>query len=440
MSQTSPRLALPLLQPSQAQKHVTHNEALQMLDLTVQLSVEAVGQKTPPATPAQGEMHALGTAPTGAWAGQDNHLAAWIDAGWWFVAPAIGWRLWDKSRDQLLVWNGAAWLPPTIATDNLARLGVGTTADNTNRLAVNGAATLLSHDGAGHQLKINKAEATDTASLLFQSNWTGHAEMGLAGDTGFAIKVSSNGTSWNDALRFDPASGIASGAAVQADPDDTGAGQLLAVGAFGLGSRVLNYDAGDDLDALRGLSALIGNRLDTAVPDGVPAPARSYVGLTASVDAQKGAQLLFDTDAGQAHFRTDHEGWNSWQQICHSGNITAPVAEGGVIERGETANGSFIRFADGTLICTATVAVDVTDTNAQTFPFPVPFAGGRALIASSLSHLSADPNPALAWSAITAFGQDDDGWVLRLSTAGTSNDPASNSERVSLSATGRWTL
>jgi hypothetical protein len=440
MSQTSPRLALPLLQPSQAQKHVTHNEALQILDLAVQLSVEAIDQKTPPATPGQGEMFALGTAPTGAWAGQDNHLAAWIDAGWWFVAPRPGWRLWDKDSGSLRVWNGAAWLPPTIATDNLDRLGVGTTADATNRLAVKGAATLLNHDGAGHQLKINKAAADDTASLLFQSAWTGHAEMGLAGDTAFAIKVSPDGAAWAEALRFDPASGIASGAAVQADPGDTGAGQLLAVGAFGLGPRVLTYDAGDDLDALRGLCALIGNPSPAAVPDGVPAPARSYVGLTASVAAQKGAQLLFDTDAGEAHFRTDHDGWGGWHRLCHSGNVTAPLAEGGVIERGETAAGSFVRLADGTLICTATVAVDVTSTAAQRFPFPAAFAGGRARIASSLSHLTADPNPALAWSAITAFGQEDDGWVLRLGAAGTSSDPAGDGERVTLSATGRWTL
>lgn len=440
MSQSSPRLALPYLQPSQAQKHVTHNEALQLLDLAVQLSVEATDQQVPPANPAQGEMHALGASPTGAWAGQANHLAAWIDAGWWFVAPRIGWRLWDKSRGALLVWNGVAWLPPTVATDNLARLGVGTTADDTNRLAVNGPATLLNHDGAGHQLKINKAGASETASLLFQSNWTGHAEMGLAGNTDFAIKVSPDGASWADALRVDAATGTLSGTAVQTDPADTEPGRLMPVGAFGLGGPVLNYDAGDDLDGLRGLSALIGNGSESAVPDSTPAPARTYVGLTASVAPQKGAQLLFDTEAGAAHIRTDHDGWGDWNRLCHSGNVVGPVADGGVIERGETADGHFIRFADGTLICTATVAVDVTSTDAQRFPFPAAFAGGRALIASSLSHLTADPNPALAWSAITAFGQEDDGWVLRLGTAGTSSDPASDGEQVTLSATGRWTV
>ena len=44
----------------------------------------------------------------------------------------------------------------------------GATADTTNRLSLNAPATLLNHDGDGHQLKINKASAGDTASLLYQ--------------------------------------------------------------------------------------------------------------------------------------------------------------------------------------------------------------------------------------------------------------------------------
>ena len=39
MSQTSPVLSLPYIQPAQAQKHVTHNEALRILDAITQLSV-----------------------------------------------------------------------------------------------------------------------------------------------------------------------------------------------------------------------------------------------------------------------------------------------------------------------------------------------------------------------------------------------------------------
>ncbi|KKM25255.1 hypothetical protein LCGC14_1596850, partial [marine sediment metagenome] len=51
MSDVSANLTLPFLQPSQAQKHVTHNEALQRLDLLVQLSVLDRDLTAPPGSP-----------------------------------------------------------------------------------------------------------------------------------------------------------------------------------------------------------------------------------------------------------------------------------------------------------------------------------------------------------------------------------------------------
>ena len=42
-------LGLPLILPAQAQKHVTHNEALVALDVIVQLSVINRDQTVPPA-------------------------------------------------------------------------------------------------------------------------------------------------------------------------------------------------------------------------------------------------------------------------------------------------------------------------------------------------------------------------------------------------------
>ncbi|EAQ07718.1 hypothetical protein [Yoonia vestfoldensis] len=42
MSDQSPRLSLPFILPAQAQKHVTHNEAIELLDLIVQLALVSV--------------------------------------------------------------------------------------------------------------------------------------------------------------------------------------------------------------------------------------------------------------------------------------------------------------------------------------------------------------------------------------------------------------
>jgi peptidase G2-like protein/uncharacterized protein DUF2793 len=200
-------LALPYIQPSQSQKHVTHNEAIATLDVLVQLSVAGFDATTPPASPTEGETHALGTGPTGAWAGQDNTLATWRDGIWVFITPLAGWRAWGASEAEFRIWDGTTWGLPVAQTDNLAGVGVNTSSDVTNRLSVSASATLLNHEGAGHQLKINKATGGDTASLLFQSGWTGHAEMGLTGSTDFAIKVSGDGAGWTEALHINGSNG-----------------------------------------------------------------------------------------------------------------------------------------------------------------------------------------------------------------------------------------
>lgn len=198
MSQTSPRLALPFIQPAQAQKHVTHNEAIELLDLIVQLTVVAFDATTPPTSPAEGETWALGDTPNGAWTDQPDMLASYRGGGWLFVAPQTGWQAYGSTTEEIRVYSGTNWVTSgggTVSFDNLPGVGVNATADSTNRLSVSADATLLNNEGAGHQLKINKSGTADTASLLFQSAFSGRAEMGLAGTDDFAIKVS-DGTNW----------------------------------------------------------------------------------------------------------------------------------------------------------------------------------------------------------------------------------------------------
>ena len=195
MSQSSPRLDLPYLQPAQAQKHVTHNEAVMRLDALVQLVLQHSAATVPPTDPLPGAAYGLGAGAVAAWSGQDGMLAIWQGEGWLFLPPAEGWRAWDLAAGAYRLWDGSAWVTP----QQQDRLGLSTSADDTNRLAVASAAALFTHAGAGHQLKINKAGDTETASLLFQSNWSGHAELGLAGSRDFSIKVSDGG-SWQEAL------------------------------------------------------------------------------------------------------------------------------------------------------------------------------------------------------------------------------------------------
>jgi len=197
MSQTSTHLNLPYIQPAQAQKHVTHNEAIELLDLIVHLTVQDFDATTPPGTPAEGETWALGLAPTDAWAGHPGKIASFRGGGWLFVTPQTGWQAYSIIAEDIRVYTGAIWVSAGTdpSFDNLSGVGINATADTTNKLSVASEAVLFNHAGASHQLKLNKASSTDTASLLFQSNWSGRAEMGLAGNDDFAVKVS-DGTTW----------------------------------------------------------------------------------------------------------------------------------------------------------------------------------------------------------------------------------------------------
>lgn len=208
MSETSPILSLPYIQPSQAQKHVTHNEALRGLDAIVQLAVISAELTAPPVTPSEGDRYIVGNGATGGWSGQDNAIAVWADNAWTFHFPITGWRADVQGSASLLRFDGSGWTTPGLAPlQNVPHVGVNTTADDTNRLSVSSSATLLNNVGSGHQLKLNKNAQTDTASLLFQTGFSGRAEMGTAGNDDFAVKVSSNGTLFNTALVADATDG-----------------------------------------------------------------------------------------------------------------------------------------------------------------------------------------------------------------------------------------
>jgi hypothetical protein len=89
-------------------------------------------------------------------------------------------------------------------------LGINATADTTNRLSVSSPVTLLNHDGSDYQLKMNKASETDTVSLLYQTGFSGCAELGLAGSDDLSIKVSADGSTWTEAMRTDLDTGLVS--------------------------------------------------------------------------------------------------------------------------------------------------------------------------------------------------------------------------------------
>lgn len=204
----TPRLSLPLIAAGQAQKHVTHNDALTRLDALIHLVVVSRSQTVPPASPSETSAYLVPPGGSGVFAGRTDQLALYEDGGWSFVAPRIGWQCWIEDEAELNVWTGTQWRRASPLSSSGTELwGVSATADSTTRFVVAAEASLFNHAGAGHQVKLNKAGTGDTASLLFQDGFSGRAEIGLAGDDDLHVKVSADGMNWAEALVIDRATG-----------------------------------------------------------------------------------------------------------------------------------------------------------------------------------------------------------------------------------------
>jgi hypothetical protein len=217
----TPHLGLPLIEAAQAQKHVTHNEALTLLDLLVQLAVESRALTAPPSSPVDGARYIVKATATGAFAGKENQIAQFSDGGWLFYPPRTGWCAYVADESALVAYDGGAWISAgggsgsgsITSLQNLTLLGIGDTADSTNPFAakLNNALWTAKATGEGGdgtlRYKMSKESAAKTLSVLFQDNFSGRAEIGLTGDDDFHFKTSPDGTTWTDALLLDKSTG-----------------------------------------------------------------------------------------------------------------------------------------------------------------------------------------------------------------------------------------
>jgi len=124
MPDTSDRLKLPLLTAGQAQKEVTHNEALALADMLVQPVVQSVAPASVPGAPQPGQCWIVGAGATGDWAGQDGALACWTSGGWRFAAAFEGMTAWNLATGSFVRRSASAWLAGVLAGSRLDINGV----------------------------------------------------------------------------------------------------------------------------------------------------------------------------------------------------------------------------------------------------------------------------------------------------------------------------
>jgi len=116
MTQTH-RLGLPLLAAGQAQKEITYNEALAIIDVVAQSSVESADLATPPGSPAFGQCWVVASGAAEAWITRETTLTVWTPSGWLFVQPHEGWRLWAIDRGNMIRFDGTDWIDEDVRAD-----------------------------------------------------------------------------------------------------------------------------------------------------------------------------------------------------------------------------------------------------------------------------------------------------------------------------------
>ena len=206
MSDTSTNLGLQFLLASQTQKHITLNENLNIIDNLLMLAVNNRVNLAPPISPSDGQRFIIPNSATGEWAGKTNAIATYNNLGWEYCQPKAGFLCFVVDENIFILFDGTNWRDIPLSTNslqNIPKLGIGTIADANNQLStkLNNAifgAKYANESGTGDvRVKLNKEATAKTASFIFQTNWSGKAELGLMGDDEFGLKYSTDGINFN---------------------------------------------------------------------------------------------------------------------------------------------------------------------------------------------------------------------------------------------------
>ena len=180
----TPRLSLPVIEAAQAQKHVTHNEALVLLDALTQLSVESRTLSAPPGSPADGACYIPAAGASDDWSGWDGQIALFSGGGWLNLAPVSGLKAWVKAERLTVTYEDGVW-----------RDGVALTA-NGGRVTLRAKEEELTLTGA-YVETADAAFVPDRAIVLGVASRT---TLAITGATSYAVGTATNATQFGDLL------------------------------------------------------------------------------------------------------------------------------------------------------------------------------------------------------------------------------------------------
>jgi hypothetical protein len=207
-------------------------------------------------------------------------------------------------------------------------------------------------------------------------------------------EMDANFNNLNNAKAEQSTLGTAASKDVTTSQTDTTAGRLLKVGDFGIAGYSPAITSSADNYELPGYNIWL-NSASTEKPSwagsGILLPLPAVNAVTNSQFFI--ASAITDTKTPSLNIRQKNAvtgDWNDWQEVYHTGNTVGTVSQSGgvptgaIIERGSNANGEYVKYADGTMICffesltniiTSTkVGYIYSNSPSTSFNFPVTFS------------------------------------------------------------------
>ena len=157
--------------------------------------------------------------------------------------------------------------------------------------------------------------------------------------------------------------GNITGTAITQSSTDNTVGRLLKFGDFGLGEAV-SLESTDNLNNLTASGLYYSSTGGNAAGNNYPIiSAGSLLNIRRSSTNWTQQFLSHGRSSDAAGLRQfsrsyGNAGWGPWVEIMHQGVMVGTVSQSGgvptgaVIQRGSNGNGEYVRFADGTQICT----------------------------------------------------------------------------------------
>jgi hypothetical protein len=191
----SPRLSLSYLVSGQAQKEITHNDALNDLDSLAQISVINMTTNTPPGSPAEGDSYLIGSSPTGLWSGNAGKIASYY-SGWRIKTPKEGWVAWVQDIDRAYEFDGTNWVLPSRSIAAGGYLNFGSTAGSSGYGLRDNAGTMEYKNSGGAWAGIGSGGGGGSGTV----NAGTAGQMTYYAATGTAVSGNANATISSGAL------------------------------------------------------------------------------------------------------------------------------------------------------------------------------------------------------------------------------------------------